>query len=121
MSIKQSVKKITFIPYFLFYHNSRDSGASVPFRRLLSASASQSWYVRHVRDISLEVFNEKIPDSSAVVDYEPFTMILHNLNLTLPTGIRCILIGANGSVKLMLLRILGGRHLTSPDSDVQRH
>ena len=67
MSIKQSVKEITFVSYFLFYHNSSDSCSSVPFRRLSSASASQSWYVSHVRDIALEVVKEKITEISAVV------------------------------------------------------
>lgn len=38
--------------------------------------------------------------------------VLHDLNLTLPTGSRCLLIGANGSGKSTLLRILAGRHLT---------
>jgi CCR4-NOT complex subunit CAF16 len=33
-------------------------------------------------------------------------------DLTLPTGSRCLLIGANGSGKSTLLRILAGRHLT---------
>jgi len=49
----------------------------------------------------------------------PSETILHNLNLTLPTGSRCLLVGANGSGKSTLLRILGGRHLTPPDSDVR--
>jgi CCR4-NOT complex subunit CAF16 len=38
--------------------------------------------------------------------------VLHNLNLTLPTGSRCLLIGANGAGKSTLMRILAGRHLT---------
>ncbi|OEU20138.1 P-loop containing nucleoside triphosphate hydrolase protein [Fragilariopsis cylindrus CCMP1102] len=38
--------------------------------------------------------------------------VLHNLNLKLKTGSRCLLIGANGSGKSTLLRILAGRHLT---------
>ena len=107
MSIGNSVNELTLISYLLFSNNSSDSGASAPFRRLPSASASQSWYVRHVRNLTLEVVKEKIPDSSAVVDYNPFTTILHNLNLTLPTGIRCLLIRANGSGNPTLLRILG--------------
>ena len=106
--------------HFLFSHNSSDSCASAPFHQLPSASASQSWYVRHVRYLALEVVKGKNPDSSDVVDYNPFTTILHNLNLTLPTGSRCLLIRANGSGKAMLLRILGWRHLTLPYSDVQR-
>ena len=52
-------------------------------------------------------------------DSNPSETILHNLNLTLPTGSRCLLVGANGSGKSTLLRILGGRHLTPPDSDVR--
>ena len=99
MSIEQSVKELTLISYLLFSYNYSDSCASTPFRRLPSASASQSWYVRHVRDIALEVVKGKITDSSAVVDYNLFTTILHSLNLTLPTGSRCLLIRANGSGK----------------------
>ncbi len=45
--------------------------------------------------------------------------ILQNLNLNLPTGSRCLLIGANGSGKSTLLRILAGRHLTKPDDSVR--
>ena len=54
-----------------------------------------------------------------MVDSNPSTKILQNPNLTLPMGSRCLLIGANGSGKLTLLRILGGRHITPPDSDVR--
>lgn len=50
------------------------------------------------------------PDSNA---------ILQNLNLDLPTGSRCLLVGANGSGKSTLLRILAGRHLTKPDGSVR--
>ena len=39
-------------------------------------------------------------------------VILNNLNLKLPPGSRCLLIGANGSGKSTLLRILAGKHLT---------
>jgi CCR4-NOT complex subunit CAF16 len=49
--------------------------------------------------------------SSSMVDDNTHN-VLHNLNLTLPTGSRCLLIGANGSGKSTLLRILAGRHLT---------
>ena len=44
--------------------------------------------------------------------------VLHNLNLTLATGSRCLLIGANGSGKSTLLRILAGRHLTPQEVKV---
>jgi CCR4-NOT complex subunit CAF16 len=44
--------------------------------------------------------------------------ILHNLNLSLKTGSRCLLIGANGSGKSTLLRILAGRHLTQTEVKV---
>lgn len=43
--------------------------------------------------------------------------VLQNLNLTLDTGSRCLLIGANGSGKSTLLRILAGRHL--PQQEVK--
>ena len=44
--------------------------------------------------------------------------VLKNLNLTLKTGSRCLLIGANGSGKSTLLRILAGRHLTQQEVKV---
>merc|ERR1719261_2471019 len=44
--------------------------------------------------------------------------ILQNLNLSLETGSRCLLIGANGSGKSTLLRILAGRHLTQQEVKV---
>ena len=61
----------------------------------------------------------KNPDTSAAVDYNPSTTILHNLNLNISMGSRCLLIRANVLVKSTLLRILGGRHFTHPDSDVR--
>lgn len=51
-------------------------------------------------------------------DTNPEKTILHDLNLTLESGSRCLLIGANGSGKSTLLRILAGRHLTKPDNAV---
>jgi CCR4-NOT complex subunit CAF16 len=45
--------------------------------------------------------------------------ILSDLNLELPAGSRCLLIGANGSGKSTLLRILAGRHLTKPEGGVR--
>ena len=54
-----------------------------------------------------------------MVDSNPFTIIIHKLNLTLPTGSRCILIGLNGPGKSTLICILGGRHITPPDSYVR--
>ena len=119
MSIEHSVKELTFISYLLFSHNSRNICASAPFFQLPYASVSQSWYVRYVSFLSLEVVKETFPDSSAVVDSNPFTIIIHNLNLTLTTGSRCILIGLNGPGNSTLLCILGGRHLTPPDSYVR--
>lgn len=44
--------------------------------------------------------------------------ILRNLNMNLDAGARCLLIGANGAGKSSLLRILAGRHITSPDDAV---
>ena len=44
--------------------------------------------------------------------------VLRNLNMQLTNGARCLLIGANGSGKSTILRILGGRHLTKPDGAV---
>lgn len=52
-------------------------------------------------------------------DANSANVILNNLNLSLATGSRCLLIGANGSGKSTLLRILSGRHLTSPDGAVK--
>lgn len=45
--------------------------------------------------------------------------VLQNLNMFFPGGARCLLIGANGSGKSTILRILSGRHLTKPDEAVQ--
>lgn len=52
-------------------------------------------------------------------DTNPSNVILNDLNLTLPTGSRCLLIGANGSGKSTLMRILAGRHLSTGDSEVK--
>lgn len=45
--------------------------------------------------------------------YQKSPPILQDLNLNLPAGSRCLLIGANGSGKSTLLRIIAGRHLVS--------
>jgi len=45
--------------------------------------------------------------------------VLHGLNMTLAPGSRCLLIGANGAGKSTLLRILGGKHMTTPDEAVK--
>lgn len=45
-------------------------------------------------------------------------LILNSLDLKLPTGSRCLLIGANGSGKSTLLRILAGKHLTKSENPV---
>jgi CCR4-NOT complex subunit CAF16 len=50
-------------------------------------------------------------------DQNPTAKILNDLNLTLPTGSRCLLIGANGSGKSTLMRILAGRHLTPAETE----
>jgi len=39
-----------------------------------------------------------------------------DLNLTLPRGARCLLLGANGAGKTTLLKVLGGHHLVPPPS-----
>jgi CCR4-NOT complex subunit CAF16 len=52
-------------------------------------------------------------------DSNPTNIILKDLNLTLPTGGRCLLIGANGSGKSTLMRILAGRHLSKGDNEVK--
>jgi len=52
-------------------------------------------------------------------DANPGKAILQDLNLSLRTGARCLLIGANGSGKSTLLRILAGRHLSKPDNNVK--
>jgi len=44
--------------------------------------------------------------------------VLRDLNLQLTNGSRCLLVGANGSGKSTILRILSGRHLTKPDGAV---
>ena len=42
--------------------------------------------------------------------------ILRDLNLAVPAGSRCLLLGANGAGKTTLLGIFGGRHMVNPDS-----
>ncbi len=44
--------------------------------------------------------------------------ILNDFNLSLPTGSRCLLIGANGAGKSTLMRILAGRHLTKGEDNI---
>ena len=60
----------------------------------------------------------EVKDLTFAYDKDPDNVILNQLNLSLTTGSRCLLIGANGSGKSTLLRILGGRHLTNPDGAV---
>eukprot|EP00934_Nitzschia_sp_Nitz4_P003924 Nitzschia sp. Nitz4//scaffold49_size126201//20037//21017//NITZ4_003630-RA/size126201-processed-gene-0.88-mRNA-1//-1//CDS//3329553113//3914//frame0 len=50
-------------------------------------------------------------NSAKGADTSTDRIVLKNLNLSLETGSRCLLIGANGSGKSTLLRILAGRHL----------
>lgn len=57
-------------------------------------------------------------NSNSSLKAEEERTILHNLNLTLKTGSRCLLIGANGSGKSTMLRILSGRHLTQQEVKV---
>jgi CCR4-NOT complex subunit CAF16 len=52
-------------------------------------------------------------------DINPNAVILNDLNLTLPKGSRCLLIGANGSGKSTLMRILAGRHLSKAENDIK--
>lgn len=51
--------------------------------------------------------------------YEPKNVILRDFNLSLPTGSRCLLIGANGSGKSTLMRILAGRHLVAAENTIK--
>ncbi|KAL7544602.1 hypothetical protein ACHAWF_007973 [Thalassiosira exigua] len=53
--------------------------------------------------------------------YDPKTLppTLRNLDLTLPRGSRCLLLGANGSGKSTLLRLISGRHLAKPEGCLQ--
>lgn len=52
-------------------------------------------------------------------DTNPNVTILNNFHLSLPTGSRCLLIGANGSGKSTLMRILAGRHLSKSEKDIK--
>jgi ABC-type cobalamin/Fe3+-siderophores transport system ATPase subunit len=78
----------------------------------LPAIAEYGPYAIEVKDLTFG-YN----GSSSVVE-DDTKNVLHNLNLTLTTGSRCLLIGANGSGKSTLLRILAGRHLTQQEVKV---
>lgn len=56
--------------------------------------------------------------NGAALDDDDERNVLHNLDLSLKTGSRCLLIGANGSGKSTLLRILSGKHLTKNEVTV---
>ena len=45
--------------------------------------------------------------------YAPGAPVLRALTLDVPTGARCLLVGANGSGKTTLLSILAGRHMAA--------
>mmetsp|Transcript_4032 Transcript_4032/g.7187 ORF Transcript_4032/g.7187 Transcript_4032/m.7187 type:complete len:327 (+) Transcript_4032:110-1090(+) len=62
------------------------------------------------KDISISDLNFSYPKCKPT---------LQDLNLTLPKGSRCLLIGANGSGKSTLLRLISGRHLAKPDGCIQ--
>jgi CCR4-NOT complex subunit CAF16 len=61
--------------------------------------------------------NKAISITDLTFSYDPSTLkpTLENLNLQLPQGSRCLLIGANGSGKSTLLRLISGRHLAKPE------
>lgn len=61
----------------------------------------------------------EVEDLSFAYDSNATNMVLQGLSMSNPTGSRTLLIGANGSGKSTLLRILGGRHLPSPDGCVR--
>ncbi|KAM0755077.1 P-loop containing nucleoside triphosphate hydrolase protein [Meredithblackwellia eburnea MCA 4105] len=48
----------------------------------------------------------------------PQPPVLHDVTLTLPTGSRCVLVGANGAGKSTLLQILAGKKLTRSPAKV---
>lgn len=50
--------------------------------------------------------------------YPGHPSVLKDFNMQLAGGARCLLVGANGSGKSTILRILAGRHLTKPDGAV---
>ena len=41
---------------------------------------------------------------------------LAGVNMSLPTGARCMLVGANGAGKTTLMSVIGGKHMVSEDS-----
>jgi CCR4-NOT complex subunit CAF16 len=51
--------------------------------------------------------------------YEAEDPIFFDFNLDLPSGSRCLLVGANGSGKTTLLKILAGKHLVGGKNVVQ--
>lgn len=62
----------------------------------------------------------EVKDLTFAYDTNRSKVILKDLNLSLPTGSRCLLIGANGSGKSTLMRILAGRHLcTNSENEIK--
>lgn len=43
-------------------------------------------------------------------------LVLHECSVDVEQGSRCLVIGANGAGKTTLLRVIGGKHLISPES-----
>lgn len=65
-----------------------------------------------------EAKNYSIVVNDLTFAYPGLRVVLNHLSLHLENGCRCLLIGANGSGKSTILRILAGRHLTKPENTV---
>jgi len=67
-------------------------------------------------DLALQV--EQLTFSYAQLNSAPSKPVLGNVDLNLPRGSRCILVGANGAGKSTLLQILAGKRLTRSGAKV---
>ncbi|GAA5915921.1 putative ATP-binding cassette family ATPase CAF16 [Sporobolomyces salmoneus] len=67
-------------------------------------------------DLALQV--EQLEFAYAQLNNAPPKLVLGNVDLNLPRGSRCILVGANGAGKSTLLQILAGKKLTRSGAKV---
>ncbi|GAA5937848.1 putative ATP-binding cassette family ATPase CAF16 [Sporobolomyces koalae] len=68
------------------------------------------------QDLALQV--EQLQFAYQQLNSQPPKLVLPNVDLNLPRGSRCILVGANGAGKSTLLQILAGKKLTRSGAKV---